>query len=351
MTVTQKSCLISPVTDFMFIGGLSLIVYSLVFFSNTSLIDFDYVFLMWVLSFFVNGPHFIMSYKIFYFEFKNNIFKSFPFFFVGILVPAFLMLTIFFGLRNNNKYVFVFLLYLMFFTVGWHYIKQSFGCFLIYSRLRGSNFTKQQINLIKVSLYALWLSSFFNIFTSDSIKSYWGLQYKTYGFLSQISQQLSLITLMCAAPIIVTLILFYAREKNRLSITSLTPLVCVFIWLSPALKNEVFFYMIPFFHSLQYILFTYAYNKNKKQEKRVRFLNFFWSVPFVVSALIFYIIPTELDSMIKFGEISNHTFLISVIFFINIHHYFLDSRMWRRENNQVVKYLFHTNMMSTGKNQ
>ena len=52
--------------------------------------------------------------------------------------------------------------------------------------------------------------------------------------------------------------------KNKtVNIVALTSLVVIFVWLSPLLYNPYYFLIIPFFHSLQYFLFSGAYTKNK----------------------------------------------------------------------------------------
>ena len=67
--------LISPKTDFLLIGGAALITYFLVLLINIPK-SFDVVFWMFVLAFFVNSPHFIISYEIFYSSVGEKILKK-----------------------------------------------------------------------------------------------------------------------------------------------------------------------------------------------------------------------------------------------------------------------------------
>jgi hypothetical protein len=98
--------LISPKTDFLLIGGAALITYFLVLLINIPK-SFDVVFWMFVLAFFVNSPHFIISYEIFSSSVGEKILKKKSFLFAGIVVPLILILMIFLGLAFYSKEVFV----------------------------------------------------------------------------------------------------------------------------------------------------------------------------------------------------------------------------------------------------
>jgi hypothetical protein len=58
----------------------------------------------------------------------------------------------------------------------------------------------------------------------------------------------------------------------------------------------------------------------------------FWALSYIF--LPSYQAPTGLEGV--------DVFIIISTVFINIHHYFLDNVMWRKENNSVKKYLFQS---------
>lgn len=336
---TNMKHLISPKLDFFLIGGLSILFYIITYLIPIKLIKLDYIFIMWVLAFFVNSPHFIISYQIFYLEHRNDLFSNNRLLLSGIIIPIALLMIISLGMLYNSKMAFLLLLFSMFFSVGWHYIKQAYGCFIVYSGIQGYFLSSDQVKLIKFSLYSLWIISFFNIFTSSSVKDFWGLSYSTPAIFIEVRTYLSLFSLVFAVPITLILISNTVKNNANISLTAMTPLICIFLWLSPAFYNEVYFYMIPFFHSLQYILFTYTYTKSKTNNKKSKIFQY-WGIAFIVGALFFHLIPSTLDSNFNFGnDISPNIFLISFIFFINIHHYFIDNCLWRRENEKVRQHI------------
>ncbi|MEX1317921.1 MAG: hypothetical protein AB1Z22_12465, partial [Synechococcaceae cyanobacterium] len=57
----------------------------------------------------------------------------------------------------------------------------------------------------------------------------------------------------------------------------------------------------------------------------------------------FWTLPGWLDTHVDLPQqlFGHSLFLFSFWIFINIHHYFMDSVMWRRENHEVAQYLFN----------
>ena len=60
----NNNYLISNSVDFILIGGAALLTFLIITIFNLNL-GLDIVFIMFVLAFFVNSPHFMISYQIF----------------------------------------------------------------------------------------------------------------------------------------------------------------------------------------------------------------------------------------------------------------------------------------------
>ncbi|MDH3739860.1 MAG: hypothetical protein OER92_11750, partial [Alphaproteobacteria bacterium] len=60
-------------------------------------------------------------------------------------------------------------------------------------------------------------------------------------------------------------------------------------------------------------------------------------------AIGFWVVPILLQVLVSYDtEIFGSTMFMFIFFiFINVHHYFLDNVMWRRENPDMRRYLFH----------
>ena len=57
--------------------------------------------------------------------------------------------------------------------------------------------------------------------------------------------------------------------------------------------------------------------------------------------LFFLLIPSVLDGLVPYHQniFGTHLFLILFAVFINVHHYFIDSAIWRK-GNPDMKYLY-----------
>ena len=64
----------------------------------------------------------------------------------------------------------------------------------------------------------------------------------------------------------------------------------------------------------------------------------------VIGALVFYFLPRGLDKMNLFDSYLYGPTIMMFYFviFLNIHHYFIDNVIWKKNNEQMHKYLFQT---------
>ncbi|WP_343597006.1 hypothetical protein [Acinetobacter sp.] len=340
MNSTSNNYLISPFIDFMMLGGFALLTYLFILITGFGN-NIDIAIWMFYLAFFVNSPHFMISYEIFYKSFPEKIGLNKQLI-VGLIIPSLLFLLISVGIYYDSKKIFTFLLLSMFFLVGWHYIKQSYGCFIVYSAGNKIYYSKKEQNLIKYSLYPLWIGSFLNIFTNKNLNNYWGLEYNFPSFFSQNLLFIKIISISGFFVFLCVIINNYFRERKPPNLIALTPILIGYIWLSPIFWNNIYFYMIPFFHSLQYFLFsgTFTYNVIKKENSGLKGWIKWWGIAFILGALSFEFLPNYLDLFFSLNsKVTPHLFLISFIFFINIHHYFIDSIIWKGSNHDVRKNL------------
>lgn len=337
-----SKALFSPFMDFMLIGGLAILVYFFIQGVGLRSHDVNIPRWMWLLAFFVNGPHFLISYEIFYGAHGRKVISSPRFVFAGVVVPFLLLAGIVSGFVFESKEVFIGLLYFMFFTVGWHYIKQAYGCFVVYSAGQEVYFDKREQWLLKSALYPLWWASFAGVFAKIGFGWFYGLKYPHMGFLADYTW---LLNLLGVAGLFVLLFVLVSRRlsgKPLPGLIAVTPLLAIYVWLWAPLKNDVYFYMIPFFHSLQYLLFSGTFTRGKvnESERGWRGYLWWWGGAFVLAALAFHFVPKGLDSLeLHDGNLSPELFMVSFLLFINIHHYFIDNVIWRGDNPEVRKYV------------
>src|SRR5262249_20130175 len=91
-----------------------------------------------VLMTLINQPHFAHSYQIFYRNFRDKAFGTmFPpklrarYVFAGVVVPLALVVFFAVAVMTDNPRLLGFGANIMFFTVGWHYVKQGYGILIV----------------------------------------------------------------------------------------------------------------------------------------------------------------------------------------------------------------------------
>ncbi|MFT3756228.1 MAG: hypothetical protein QM769_09845 [Pseudoxanthomonas sp.] len=130
-------------------------------------------------------------------------------------------------------------------------------------------------------------------------------------------------------------------------------LASLYVWLLTL--HPAMLLVIPAFHSLQYLAVVWKYRLRMERAGtgQVAVLPFaprgvalrfgiFIVVGVVLGYLGFWGIPKWLDAALPYdrGLFGGSLFLFMFWIFINVHHYFLDNVMWRKDNPDTRKYLF-----------
>ena len=121
-----------------------------------------------------------------------------------------------------------------------------------------------------------------------------------------------------------------------------------FAWLLFRPLDPVLYVVIPVFHSLQYLPFVYRFKWNQfddqttdKRLLKIRFALFTFT-GIILGIAGFIAVPYVLDKLAPYPRDIFGPSLFAAIFLlaINIHHYFIDNVLWRKENPDVSRYLF-----------
>ncbi|MHB1949425.1 MAG: hypothetical protein ACYCQI_15080 [Gammaproteobacteria bacterium] len=340
--------------DAFFMGGASI----LFFFASIILLkqhDHPYFAkLIFLLGFLVNFPHFLLSYQLLYIDFRQLIFSRFAFFWAGIIVPMLLISLLFLSSYFNPAASLGYFVNALYFLVGWHYIKQIFGTIIVTNALKNVLYNKIERWCLQANLYMLWGISWLWTNTDGSLQIYEGIIYSGFQFPRRY-------VLYCFVAIIITLIFVlithlrkHIKEKNKPSLTALIAFIAAYFWFIPLFYNPIFFPCIAFFHSLQYLPFVYAVRRNKikselvkiNPEKRSKtyFVHHYGYLlsSMVLGAILFYFLPKYLDQMklFDFDLFGPTVVMFYFAIFLNIHHYFIDNVIWKKNNAQMHKYLF-----------
>jgi hypothetical protein len=371
----------NSVKDFWLLGGLSILVWLLFIAfdpmkANSQLVTDRFlqisVVFTW-LSFICNYPHFLVSYKFAYSRGSKFIFQNWP---SLIGVPVFFMAIYFVSyfffnqniagnmaikffnsliLKTGLVYqigenlnlgpeILAFSVRVMYITVGWHYAKQVFGCMMVYGNYSQYHFTKNQKFLLKLSLFSIAFYNFFYISIplndAPSISYFFNVPIMALGFsgLFVTFFQYTVIFFSLSA----LYFIFYKNyqmTKKLPPLNVLVPYVAFHVWWFPLIRqSEYYFIAIPFFHSLQYLPFAYRLEVKRgiKTTKDNMVISMKIIILIIVGILAFETVPHFLDMELdSYGSFNTWFFMISFAVFINVHHFFIDSVIWKFKHPDV----------------
>ena len=353
--VGRGAAMISPLWDNLLIGGLSIIVfifYWLFVDKEASTVNVSET-AFW-LSFIVNFPHFISSYLILYYDNRKQLFTKKSFIWAGLIVPVLLIAVIGFGAFNGDSAWLGLLVQFMYFSVGWHYVKQIFGTAVVASAVEKKYFSPWERCSILLNLYSVWALSWVYANLGRNKNALDGMAYYTLDLpenLLYLAYGAVLISFLWALILgFRKFILTGVRPAN----SSLFSFAAIYVWYLPSLYHPLFFFLVPFFHSLQYLLFVHTLKKNEYLEtaskisvpesKRFMFLKYyggFFIISLIVGALVFEVIPRTLDQFVpvKAAVFGPSFWMFAFAIFINLHHYFVDNVIWRKDNPLLNKFI------------
>lgn len=344
----------SSTLDFLMAGGASVILFGLVMVSaNRQAPDSATGWFIYYLSFAVNFPHFLASYQILYFDFRKKVTKTIPFVWAGLALPLMLLLCITAGIYSSDTASLGHLIQIMYFTVGWHYIKQILGVMIVLNGRRQIYFSADERFWLKSHLFSLWGLSFINANLNGQTFYLEGLSYQSLalpGWTWTMAQSFFAVTLVMTLYLAIKK---WIREGRLVTWPAASALLALYCWYIPAFHHPLYALMIPFFHSLQYLLFVFAFKLNETRsrfgaptspESRQNWVRHFfvYCFTFFISGGIFmYALPRWLDSTVRLSEsLGPSPFMFAFTVFINIHHYFIDNVLWRAHQPEMQNYLF-----------
>jgi hypothetical protein len=367
--------------DFWLLGGASLLVWFVMWvaqdYRSLWAIDSQFKNLAITtvsLSLVVNNPHFLVSYKLAYSRGLGFILEQWwqllavPVLLMGLFMVAFAAFTApaatFFpfvpGLVETLRawgtdtavvttpqvgdLLLTVAFNLMFFTVGWHYTKQAFGCMMVYAHFDGYSLTPRQRSLVKWNLLSIGLMNLAYGSRRGGVLTFSHYRYNSID-LPDVLFPLSVWMLAAGLLAVVWRVFYqnYARNRQLPTINMLVPFVAMYLWWIPILRqHEFYFLLIPLFHSLQYLAVVYKLEHARLRgsvHSEIR-ATAVVLVVIICGWLSFDLVPTALDKWLgTFQAWHVFFFFTAAMLFINIHHYFIDNALWRFRDPTVKRYL------------
>jgi len=367
-SASRKRYLYGPVIDFLVLGGGGLVLFGIcILLNQTNAVPYVVfsVFAFRLTNVF-NHPHFAHSYQIFYRDFRSKALGSaYPpvlkarYLVAGIIVPLMMIQYFVSTFMYEDIRMIGYSVNAMFFFVGWHYMKQGYGMMIVDSVLKKAFYGNSEKKLLLYLAYVAWICEWIstNGIFHEAIQNnkdnpymahmwYWGIEYFVVPVPALLMNICFAIIIGCATGAMIVFIRKAMRDRADTPYNGMIAyLISIYLWIILARINPIYNLFIPPLHSIQYMAVVWRFEMNKSLDLKKNWkwrLSAFFGIGVALGAAGFVFLPKALDHILdKPAQLKNEfLFLVMVWVFINIHHYFIDNVIWRRENPETKKYLF-----------
>lgn len=368
---TEKSAaIVSPFVDFLLVGGITFFIFPFLYFlPSANALPESFILALLYGNFVINYPHFMSSYQLLYNNYHNKITSAVTslaskirLIISGIIVPIALLAILLYGFSLPTRDFLGHTANAMFFLTGWHYSKQGYGILMALSVREKIFFNDIEKKVLLINVYIVWLYAWITFQWSLDGDIFHDIPFKTLPISDEFMTWAKTIMVAWTMGMILFLVKCFDRHP-KLSINGFVAYFStIYLWVLIAPYSAVAFLVVPALHSIQYnfMVLKLVYEKEKaKLKERYAQSNLdslktklsmqsTWKrvIPFIVISLIgvpalFYVLPVYLDNTVAYNtqEFGSQAFFFMSMIFLNIHHYFIDFAIWRKDNPEMG-YLF-----------
>jgi hypothetical protein len=371
-TLAQPAAVATPlsrgraraVAEFLLVGGATPLLFLVSWVLQRTIgldaADLAVGFLFFYGAHFINDPHFSVTYLLFYEDVRARALgtefaplQRARYLLAGFLVPVVLVVWAGAALATRSAYSLGLLIQSMFLLVGWHYVKQGFGVMTVLAARRGVRLLPRERLAVLAHCYAGWAYAWASPYDPGKEVEEKGVVYTTLAHPRGLEALTHGVFLATAVVLVVVLVAKWRREGRLPLLTPLTALlVSVWVWSVYSSVDPLVVYAIPALHSVQYLYFVWLLKGSEARERegppwfersaRARM------ALLAVSALLlgwvfFQGAPAALDDFLvprrsRFTSMGPTPYFAALFVVVNIHHYFMDYVIWRRDNGKT-RYL------------
>lgn len=360
----RRPARLAPFAEFLVTGGATLfLIPAAWWFQKTSgLEQSEYLVSFWAFyaAYLINDPHFGVTYFLFYRGARGRLLgPSFSgaqrarYAVAAIAIPIVMLAWISWALVQSSGEALGGLIQVMFFLVGWHYVKQGFGVMMVLSARRGVGFSQHERWALLSHAFAAWAYAWSSPAEIGNQYEESGIVYTALAHPAGLEHVTGGLFFLSGGILVWFLIRKWLRERTFPPLAALTGYVMsLWLWTVYSSFDPLMAYVIPGLHSLQYLYFVYLLKKNEAraeqgEPKFGRPVGARLAVLAISSIVLGYLILTGIPNFLDETLMGTHAesapagplgatpFLAAFVVFVNIHHYFMDHVIWRRENPET----------------
>jgi hypothetical protein len=358
-----------PFVEFLLVGGCTLLLFPLAWLGERTLgldaAELAVGFTTFHAAHLINDPHFSVTYLLFYRNARRRLFgrelapaQRLRYLFAGVVAPLVLVAWAAVAMSLGSARALGWMIELMFALVGWHYAKQGFGMLLVLSGRRGVRYQATERRALLVHALAGAAFAWANPAAPAREVEEKGVVYTALAH----PRALELATGALFASSALWLLVVLVRKGRRDGrVPPLGPLagylVTIWLWTVFTSVDPLMVYVIPALHSVQYLYFVWLLRRNEARDAEApphfgrptkeRLLLLALSA-LVLGLVQFHLMPSVFDwarllvpgrSPASLAELGKTPWFACLFAVVNIHHYVMDTVIWRRENPET-RYLY-----------
>ena len=347
--------------EFMVVGGATLVLFPLSWLLRNAVgldaSEYAVGFATFYGAYVINDPHFSVTYFLFYKDVRQRTLSTsydlsyrIRYGFAAFAVPAALVVWAMAAIASRSAQALGWMVQLMFFLVGWHYVKQGFGVLAVLSARRGVYITARERTVILLQCFAGWAYAWASPASPAGEFEEKGVVYRALAHPRWLEITTGWALAASSIALIAVLIARWRRDERMLPFAPLAGLlVTVWSWTIYSSADRLIQYLIPALHSIQYFYFVWLMKRNEARAEEgpplfgrptsVR-LGFLALSALGLGWLLFRGAPTFLDGLraprtlrgSPTDALGPTPFFAAFFVIVNIHHYFMDYVIWRRDN-------------------
>jgi hypothetical protein len=360
--LSRSSAWRTRLVEFLLVGGATLVLWPLAWLYRQSAgldsSELTVGFLAFHAAFLINDPHFAVTYLLFYKDAKNRAFgrafnpsQQVRYLVAGVVVPLALAVWAMLALTTGSAQTLGLMIQLMFFLVGWHYVKQGFGVLTVLSARRGVRFGPTERTVVLTHCFAGWAYAWASPADPGKEAVEKGVVYTSLTHPPGLELVTHIAFLLSTLALVWVLVRKRRREGRWPPLAPLTGfLITIWLWTVYSSLDPLMVYLIPALHSVQYLYFVWLLKRNEARaaEGPPTFglpsplrLGILTASAVGLGWVLLNGAPAWLDSALVLPgsnvsgaptELGATPYVAAIFAFVNIHHYFMDYVIWRRDN-------------------
>ena len=291
----------------------------------------------------INSPHFIASYRLLYRKRQNLKQHQFVSIYLPIIMLTVIVACIWQSVQWPNSIPIMLPLEQLLapLLLAWHYTGQAWGMTSCFAFLGGLKMTLSERTVIRCGLRALIAYHVLLWWNLANSALYLGLSPESAGDLMAALLTIARVVVFATFAVGLTgLRRLSQREQKPIPLRCWMPWLATFVWyvFVDLHRGPYAFVLLQIFHALQYLIFPLRVelNQHHVQRRRTRTHVLLYYLVLVGVGFLAFNVPGIIESAL----VSPLNIAVYISIAINVHHYFIDSVIWKIRNPEVREALF-----------